>query len=113
LVIYYGRGRRHPIGGCACDPMLGSVSFDSRISGPSKALTDCALILLFSNHIKLKATRFNLLLGIFRLLGNNRCLRFFLVAKSAMSHSLMLTQLGIRLQRRVAQTASTRTDHSV
>jgi hypothetical protein len=74
---------------------------------------DCALILLFSNHIKPEATRFNLLLGIFRLLGNNRCLRFFLVATTAMSQPLMLTQLVIRLERSVAQTASTRTAHSV
>src|ERR1700674_3612280 len=47
-------------------------------------------ILLFSDYIKLEATRFNLISGIFRLLGNNRCLRSFLIATPAMSHSLML-----------------------
>src|ERR1700693_5339823 len=46
-------------------------------------------ILLFSNSIKLEAMRFNLISVIFRLLGNNRCLRSFLIATPAMSHSLM------------------------
>jgi hypothetical protein len=47
-------------------------------------------ILLFSNYIKLEATRFNLTSGIFRLLRNNRCLRSFLIATPAMCHSLVL-----------------------
>jgi hypothetical protein len=47
-------------------------------------------ILLFSNYNKLEATRFHLISGIFRLLGNNCCLRSFLIATPAMSHSVML-----------------------
>src|ERR1700674_3247739 len=70
-------------------------------------------ILLFSNYIRLEAMRFNLISDIFRLLGNNRCLRSFLIATPAMSHSLMLAQLGIRFPRSVAQTAGTRADHWV
>jgi hypothetical protein len=38
-------------------------------------------------------------------------LRSFLIATSAMSHSLMLAQLAMRLIGSVAQTTGTRTDH--
>lgn len=47
-------------------------------------------ILLFPNYIKIEAMLFNLISGIFRLLGYNRRLRTFLVPTSAMSHPLML-----------------------
>ena len=70
-------------------------------------------ILVFSNYINLEATRISSISDIFRLLGNNRYLRSFLIAAPAMSHSLMLAQLGIRYQRSVAQTAGTRADHWV
>jgi hypothetical protein len=45
---------------------------------------------VLNSCIRLEAMRFNLISGILRLLRYNRGLWYFLIATSAMSHSLML-----------------------